>query len=350
VYGTKMMKFLKSKGTWAALLIGLIGVGVVLYAWQLPPFTSSIQTTNNAFVRGRVTLISPQLAAYIVEVPVIDYQHVEKGDLLVKLDDRIYVQQLEQAEGALAQQRNSLDNYEQNRASKQASLDYARAQLEAARASLAQAQADAGRSESLLASGLSPQSSNDQARAALLQAQSSVAQAEANVSVAEQNLLLVEGSVPALQGAVRGAEATVELARINLANTRILAPVAGVLGEVTARVGQFVSAGSQLTSVTPSDRWVVANFKETQLPGIHIGQQAIFTVDALSHAQLKGHIAEISPATGSEFSVIKPDNATGNFTKIAQRVPVRIELDPDQELASKLLPGMSVEVFVDTKL
>ena len=346
----KIKELLTSKGSWAAFLIGIIGVGVVLYAWQLPPFTSSVEATNNAFVRGRVTMIAPQLAAYVREVPVTDYQQVKKGDLLVQLDDRIYRQQLVQAEGALAQQRNALDNYEGNRASKQASVEYARAQLEAANASLERAQADATRSESLLASGLSPQSSNDQVHAALLQAQSSVAQAQANVSVADQNLALFEGSVPALQGAVSSAEAAVELAKINLANTQIVAPVDGALGEVAARVGQFVSTGTQLTSVTPPERWVVANFKETQMPGIHVGQDVSFTVDALAHTQLRGHISEISPATGSEFSIIRPDNATGNFTKIAQRIPVRIELEPDQDLASQLLPGMSVEVAVDTKL
>ncbi len=346
----KLKKLFTSKGSWAALIIGILGVATVLYAWQLPPFTSTIHATNDAFVRGRVTMIAPQLAAYVAEVPVTDYQQVKKGDVLVKLDDRIYQQQLEQAEGALAQQRSALDNYQQNRASKQASLDYARAQMEAAQAALQRAQADANRSESLLASGLTPQSGNDQVRAALLQAQSGVAQAQANISVAEQNLALVEGSVPALQGAVRSAEAAVELAKINLANTLVTAPVDGVLGEVTARVGQFVSTGSQLTSVTPAYRWVVANFKETQMFGIHVGQPAMFKVDALNHAELRGHITEISPATGSEFSVIKPDNATGNFTKIAQRIPVRIELDPDQELVERLLPGMSVEVSVDTSL
>lgn len=344
----KIKELLTSKGSWAALVIGVLGVAVVLYAWQLPPFTSSIQATNNAYIRGRVTMIAPQLAAYVVDVPATDYKQVKKGDLLVQLDDRIYVQQLEQAQGALAQQQNALDNYEQNRASKQASVDFAKAQLEAAQAALERAQADAGRSASLLASGLSPQSSSDQVQAALLQAQAGVAQAQANVSIAQQNLGLVEGSVPGLQGAVRSAEAAVELARINLANTQITAPVDGVLGEVTARVGQFVSIGTQLTSLTPADRWVVANFKETQMPGLHVGQQASFTVDALGHKLLTGHIAEISPATGSEFSVIKPDNATGNFTKIAQRIPVRIELDPDQELAGYLLPGMSVEVSVGT--
>ncbi len=339
-----------SKATVPVLVVGLLGVGAVLYAWQLPPFTSSVQTTNNAYVKGRVTIIAPQLPGYIADVPVSDYQSVKKGDVLVQLDDRIYVQQIAQAEAALQQQQNTLANFAQNRASKQASIDLANAQLQSAQAALGKAQSDAERSNSLFASGLSPQAAADQVQSALAQAQSSVLQAKASVSIAEQNLALVEASKPALEGAVKGAEATVELARINLANTKIVAPVDGILGEVTVRVGQYVSTGSQLTSVTPPDTWIVANFKETQLADIAVGQLASFSVDALGRQTLTGHISQISPAAGSEFSVLKPDNATGNFTKIAQRIPVRIELDPDQPLAARLLPGMSVEVAIDTAM
>lgn len=344
----RIKELVLSKATVPALLAGIVGIAVVLYAWQLPPFTSTVQTTNNAFVKGRVTLIAPQLPGYVVAVPVTDYLHVKKGDLLVQLDDRIYVQQRAQAEAALLQQENALANYAQNYASKQASVDLATAQLAAAQAALDNAQAVAGRSDSLLASGLSAQSTADQVRSSLLQAQSSVAQAQASLSIAQQNLTLVEGGKPALEGAVKGAQAAVELARINVSNTRIVAPVDGVLGEVTARLGQYVSVGSQLTSVTPPQTWVIANFKETQMYGIVVGQEVSFTVDALNHVALSGHISEISPAAGSEFSVLKPDNATGNFTKVAQRIPVRIEVDPDQPVSASLLPGMSVEVAVDT--
>jgi len=337
-----------SKATIPALLAGVAGVLVVLYAWQLPPFTSTIQTTNNAYIKGKVTLIAPQLAGYVVEVPVSDYQPVKKGDVLVKLDDRIYVQQMAQAEATLQQQQNALDNFEQNQASKKASVDLANAQLQSAQAVLSKAESDAGRNNSLVASGISTQSSADQVQAALVQAQANVAQARASISIAEQNLALVEAGKPALEGAVKGAEAAVQLVKINLSNTKILAPVDGTLGEVTARVGQYVSVGSQLTSVTPPHTWIVANFKETQLAGLQIDQKVNFTVDALNHMAMTGHISEISPAAGSEFSVLKPDNATGNFTKVAQRIPVRIEIDPDQASANHLLPGMSVEVSIDT--
>lgn len=344
----RIKELVLSKATIPAVLVGILGVCAVLYAWQLPPFTSSVQSTNNAYVKGRVTLIAPQLAGYIVNVPATDYASVHKGDLLVQLDDRIYVQQLAQAEATLLQQQNALANYDQNYASKQASVDLANAQLTAAQAALAKAQADSTRTDSLLASGLSPQSTVDQVTSALAQAQSSVDQATASVSIAQQNVALVEGTKPALEGSVKGAEATVELARINISNTKIVAPVDGVLGEVTARLGQYVSIGTQLTSVTPPYTWVVANFKETQLSGISVGQAVSITVDALNRGALTGHITQISPAAGSEFSVLKPDNATGNFTKIAQRIPVRVEIDPDQALAQRLLPGMSVEVMVDT--
>lgn len=344
----RFTELVRSKATIPALMAGIAGVLVVLYAWQLPPFSSSVQTTNNAFIKGRVTMIAPQLAGYVVEVPVTDYQLVQQGDLLVQLDDRIYRQQLAQAEATLIQQQNNLSNFEQNRASKIASVDLAKAQLEAAEAALAKANADAERSQSLFASGLSAQASADQVQAALSQAQSGVAQAQASVSIAQENLSLVEGGKAGLEGAVKGAEAAVQLAKINLSNTAIVAPVAGRLGEVTARIGQYVSVGSQMTSVTPPQTWIVANFKETQMAGLKVGQEVSVTVDALDHAAVVGHISEISPATGSEFSVLKPDNATGNFTKIAQRIPVRIEIDPGQLPDVQLLPGMSVEVAVDT--
>jgi len=344
----RFKELITSKATIPAALAGIAGVLVVLYAWQLPPFTSSVQSTNNAYVKGQVTILAPQLAGYVVKVPVTDYLTVKKGDLLVQLDDRIYVQQLSQAKATLAQQESALANYDANYAAKKSSVDLAKAQLAAAEAALEKAERDAGRSSSLLKSGIAPQSSADQVTAALAQAEAGVTQAKASVAIAEQNLALVEAGKPGLEAAVKGAEAAVQLAEINLSNTRIVAPVDGRLGEVTARVGQYVSVGTQLTSVTPPHTWIIANFKETQMAGLAIGQEASFTVDALNAGAMTGRISEISPAAGSEFSVLKPDNATGNFTKVAQRIPVRIEIDPDQAMAQRLLPGMSVEVSVDT--
>ncbi len=146
-----------------------------------------------------------------------------------------------------------------------------------------------------------------------------------------------------------GAEAAVHLAEIDLQNTRIVAPEDGRLGEVGARLGQYVSAGTQLLALVPKRFWVVANFKETQLSGMKVGQPATFVVDALPDEKLHGRVERFSPATGSEFSVLKADNATGNFTKVAQRLPVRIAIDDGQDLANRLAPGMSVVVSIDTR-
>jgi len=342
----RIQEIATSKIALAALAGGAVGVLVILYAWQLPPFASAVQTTNNAYVRGQVTLMSPQLAGYVTAVKVTDYMQVKQGDLLVQIDDRMYRQQLAQAEATLAQQQAALDNFALGQAARQASLDLANAQLESARAALEKAELDNKRTGSLVDRGISTQASGDQTRVALLQAKSGVSQAQASVEIAAQNLALNTASRSSLEAAVHSAEAAVELANINLGNTRIVAPADGRLGEVAARVGQYVAAGTLLTSVTPPQSWIIANFKETQLHGMTAGQPASFRVDAIPGVRFDGHITRISPAAGSEFSVLKADNATGNFTKVPQRVPVRIEVD--QGPADELRPGMSVEVTVDT--
>ncbi|MEE7547588.1 HlyD family secretion protein, partial [Xanthomonas sp. Kuri4-1] len=151
-----------------------------------------------------------------------------------------------------------------------------------------------------------------------------------------------------LEAAVASAEAAVRLAQINLDNTRIVAPRDGQLGQLGVREGAYVTNGTQLMALVPGTLWVVANLKETQMANVRIGQRARFSVDALDNARLTGRVQEISPAAGSEFSVLPADNATGNFVKIAQRIPVRIRIDPGQALARRLRPGMSVVVAIDT--
>ena len=184
----------------------------------------------------------------------------------------------------------------------------------------------------------------DQAETALEQAQSAVTQAQAALEVSKQDLETIKVSRGSLEAAVGGAVAAVNLAEIDMTNTKVLAPRDGTVGEVGAKLGQYVTAGTQLMAVVPPDVWIIANFKETQLSDIRIGQPVTFTVDALNRKRLNGHVERFAPATGSEFSVLKPDNATGNFTKVAQRISVRISVDPGQDLAQYLAPGMSVVV------
>jgi multidrug resistance efflux pump len=343
-----MSKVYRSASTIVAAIIGITGALLVLYAWRLPPFTSTVQTTDNAYVRGQVTIISPQLAGYVEQVLVQDFQHVTAGQELVIIDDRIYEQRLEQAKATLATQEAALANSEQKQRSAEANITSSQAKVESAQAAVTQAEASWNRIAPLLVRGVVTQSQADQARATLDQATAALHQAQAALEVSRQDLASTLVNRQSLEAAVQGAQAAVRLAEIDMQNTKIVAPEDGQLGEVGARVGQYVSAGTQLTTIVPQRIWVIANFKETQIPGMKAGQPVTFTVDALEHAQLTGHIERFSPAAGSEFSVIRTDNATGNFTKVAQRIPVRISIDPGQPLAERLAPGMSVVASVDT--
>ncbi|SHF18372.1 Multidrug resistance efflux pump [Kaistia soli DSM 19436] len=343
-----MSKFFRSKIPYVIGLAGIAGALLVLYAWQLPPFNSTVVSTDNAYVRGQVTLLSAQGAGTVTAVHVRDYQPVRQGDVLVEIDDRTAHEQLASAEAGLQTAKASLDSFSANRAAKVASLDLAKAQLLSAEAGLEKAKLDSTRTASLVTKGITSQSTGDQAHVALQQADAAVAQANANIGIAEQNVALVDAGRPSLEAAVASAEAAVSLARITLGNLKVVAPVDGRLGEVGVRVGQYVAAGTSLTSVTPDAAWVIANFKETQVGRMAVGQPARFTVDALVRQTFTGRVIHFAPAAGSEFSVIKADNATGNFTKVPQRISARIEIDPGQAAADGLRPGMSVVVTVDT--
>jgi multidrug resistance efflux pump len=328
--------------------IALIGVLVVLYAWRLPPFTSPIVSTENALVRGQVTVIGTQLSGYVTQVHVQDFQHVKQGELLVEIDRRIYEQRYEQAQAQLAAQQAALENWGQSRRSAAATIALQEAALANARAQASRADADLARVEQLVQDGSLSQRERDAQRAAQAQARAAVAQAQANVEISRQQSQSVTVNRAALEAAVANAAAALKAAKVDLDNTRIVAPSDGQLGQVGVRRGAFVNSGAQLMGLVPRQMWVIANLKETQMNGIRVGQSATFKVDALDGAVLTGQVERISPATGSEFSVLPADNATGNYVKIAQRIPVRIRIDAGQRLADRLRPGMSVIVSIDT--
>lgn len=330
-----------------ALGIGLTGMLFVLHAWGLPPFTSSVQITDNAYVRGAVTTISPQVAGYIVEVPVQDYAEIRAGDLIARIDDRSYRARLDQAQASLASARAALASLDLQRQSREAAVAVATAQIHNAEVVLAKAQLDLRRVIPLLESNVQSRSRGDDLRAAERQAEVGLEQARAAHLVAERALAETLGLRPNLEATIRGAEAAVHLAEIDLGNTRVVAPRDGRLGEIGARLGQYVAPGTQLTALVPDQVWVIANYKENQIAGMHPGQAATLRVDALGGLALSGHVERFSPAAGSEFSVIRADNATGNFTKVAQRLPVRIAIDPGQPMAGLVSPGMSVVVSID---
>ena len=330
------------------IAIGLVAIGLVLYAWKLPPFQSAVVRTDNAYVRGQTTVISPQVTGYVTRVYVQDFEDVAAGTPLVQIDPRIYQQKVEQAHAQVLAAESNLNNTQQSLTSNQSTVIARNASIANAEALLKKAQADMARVQELVGLGsLSPRE-GDQARAALQQAQAAVAEAHAQKAVAEQGVKSTHVGTQGLQAAVAQAQAQEQLAQIDLNNTTIKAPQQGRLSEISVKQGQLVNAGTQLMYLVPKHVWVVANFKETQTANIKVGQAATVRVDALGGAELRGKVERIAPAAGSEFSVIRPDNATGNFVKVAQRIAVRIQIDPNQELATRLSPGMSVEASVDT--
>ncbi|WP_122678482.1 HlyD family secretion protein [Pseudomonas viridiflava] len=328
--------------------VALAGVLIVLYAWQLPPFTSPIQSTENAQVRGQTTLISPQLSGYVYEVPVQDFQFVKTGDLLVRLDDRIYKQRLDQALAQLDVQKASLANNLQQRRSAEATIVQRQAQLQNTIAQSRKSAADLRRNQALVTDGSVSKSELDVTRAADAQASAAVAEAKATLQIAREDLQTVIVNRGSLEASVANAEAAIQLARIDLDNTRIVAPRDGQLGQIGVRLGAYVNSGAQLMALVPERRWIIANMKETQMADVRLGQSVSFTVDALDDQTMHGRVQCISPAAGSEFSLLPADNATGNFVKISQRIPVRIIVDDNQPLLERLRPGMSVVASIDT--
>ncbi|TXG99729.1 MAG: HlyD family secretion protein [Rhodocyclaceae bacterium] len=326
----------------------VLGALAALYAWQLPPFRSDSQTTDNAYVRGQTTIISPQVTGYVTEVLVQDFAQVAAGQALVRIDDRIYRQRAAQGQAGIATQTASLDNAGQNRRSSEAQVRLQEASVANARAQLAKAQADMRRVDELADEGSVSLRERDQTLAALRQAQAGVTQAMAQRDIAREQLRSVNVGQGGLEAQVENATASRDLAQIDLDNTIIRAPRAGRLSEVAVREGQLVSPGAQLMYLVPERLWVVANFKEAQTAEIRVGQSATLEIDALGGLELTGKVQSVSPAAGSEFSVIKPDTGAGNFVKVPQRIAVRIRIDPGQRAAQRLGPGMSVIATVHT--
>lgn len=329
-------------------LVLIIGIGMILWAWKIGPFDSAVESTDNSYIKGKTTVLSSQINGYVKDVLVSDFDHVKKGQVLMHIDATTYDQKVTQAEAGVDQAKNNLSNQSQNIAQRKADIVAAEAKVEQARAAYQLSLAQQQRYQQLGDSGAASKSEQDKAitdtqnNLALLQ------QAQANVLVAQEALKTAQVAETGLKAQVTNAAAQLDQAQTTKNYSSITAPMDGQLGEVNPRVGQYVAAGTQLLYLIPQQTWVTANFKETQIANMKIGQKAWFTVDALNHQKFTGHVEQISPAAGSEFSVLKADNATGNFTKVVQRIAVRIAIDPNQTGIENLRPGMSVISSVDT--
>ena len=330
-------------------LILIIGIGIILWAWKIGPFDSAVESTDNSYVKGKTTVLSSQINGYVKDVLVSDFDHVKKGQVLMHIDATTYDQKVTQAEAGVDQAQNALSNQSQNIAQRKADIVAAEAKVEQARAAYQLSLAQQQRYQQLGDSGAASKSEQDKAFADTQNNLALLQQAQANVLVAKEALKTAKVAETGLKAQVTNAAAQLDQAQTTKNYSSIIAPMDGQLGEVNPRVGQYVAAGTQLLYLIPQQTWVTANFKETQIANMKIGQKAWFTVDALNHQKFTGHVEQISPAAGSEFSVLKADNATGNFTKVVQRIAVRIAIDPNQTGIETLRPGMSVISSVDTQ-
>jgi len=335
-------------GSGLIVVLVIAAIVAILYAWQLWPFGGRYEQTDDAFVRGQTTVISPQVSGYVSAIPVRDFQNVNAGDVLVRIEDNIYGAKVAQARANVLTQVANLQNSDQAQRSKEASTLSQDAGIAGAQAQLARARADWARLEPLVKKGWATRAQEDQTRASLRLAEAQLGQAQAARLIGTQDVRTVVVGRSGLNASVEAAKAQARLAEIDLNHTVIRAPLGGQLGEVAVRQGQYVTAGTQLMFLVPRTYWVTANYKEAQTRNMRVGDPASFTVDALGGKRLKGHVENMAPAAGSEFAVLRPDNATGNFVKVAQRIAVRIRIDPDQPLAERLRPGMSVVARIRT--
>lgn len=331
-----------------SVLALVFSVALILQVWGIGPFSSGIEKTDNALVRGRTTVIAPQVSGYVAKVLVRDYDPVRPGQLLALIDDGIYQAKVAQAQANLDAQIAGLANSRQARSARAAEIGGQDAAASDAVAQLIRARADMARASDLVADGSISRRERDEAAAALAQAEAGVRRAVANTRIANEDLRTVEVGRAGLLAQVEAARAQLRLAQIDLLHTVIRAPESGELGEIHVRRGQFVTNGTALMELVPPDRYVIAQYKEAQTARIRAGQAVTFSVDALGGETLRGHVARIAPASGWEFAVLKPDNATGNFVKVPQRIGILIAIDKGQSLAARLRPGMSVLTRIDT--
>ncbi|WP_321937379.1 HlyD family secretion protein [Paraburkholderia sp. J8-2] len=331
------------------LRIAAVIVVVVIAAWAGMKLLShsSSESTNDAYVTADFTLVAPRVAGQITDVLANDNEDVKAGQLLVRIDDRDYRAALMSAQAEVAGAKASVANLDAQIARQPSLVDQARATLRADDASISFARANATRYQNLAAAGAGAAQEQQQASSTLAEQLAQQSHDQAVLTATEQNLDVLRTERDKAAGALEHTEAVLEQAKLNLSYTEIRAPVDGKVGRRSARVGAFVTPGAPVLAIVPlADAYVVANFQESQITNMRPGERVRVTVDSLPGVVIRGRIDSLAPATGVSFAPIAPDNATGNFTKVVQRVPVKITIDRGQPAAAALSVGLSVEAEV----
>jgi membrane fusion protein (multidrug efflux system) len=333
----------------AAVLCVLAIAGLIAGARWLV-YGRYIESTDDAYLRADSVTVSPRVNGYVDQVYVIDNQFVKVGDPLVRIDLRNYQAALSQQDATVDARSADIKAAENQIAQQGATVESARAQLVGAEAAAKFADDEATRFKGLRDQGVETDERYAQAANDRNQADASVLGAQANVKVAERQLETLGSQVNQARAQLEAAKAAANAARLNLDDTVIRASINGRIGDKTVQLGQFVQPGTRLMSVVPvQDVYLVANYKETQVRRMRVGQKATVNVDALGDGPIPGIVESFAPGTGAQFALLPPENATGNFIKIVQRVPVRIRLTPARDVAPRLVPGLSVSVDIDTR-
>jgi membrane fusion protein (multidrug efflux system) len=330
-------------------VLSLVGAGAVtggLY-WYDHRFEES---TDNAYIHGEITAIAPQVSGRVSTLLVGDNERVQAGQVLLRLDDRDYQAQRDQAVAGVAAARAAIQGTEKRLLAQQATIAEAEAGIATWTAEQSRAQRELGRVNSLARNDYASRQKQDTARADSEKANAGLIQAKAKVDTARSQIAVLEADRAAQEASLAEAQATLEVATVNLDHTIITAPIDGVVGNRAVREGQYVGPGTQMMALVPmKDVWIEANYKETQITHMVPGQAVTITFDAYPDLTVTGRVQSLAPASGAQFSLLPAENASGNFTKIVQRVPVRIIIDQGQPMSGQLRPGLSAIATVDTQ-
>jgi membrane fusion protein (multidrug efflux system) len=342
------------RGVGVRLFILLLAAGLIAFVaaeWDWWVGSARLQSTDDAYLQADLTPLAARVPGYVRRVLVNDFQRVKDGDLLVEIQDDDYRAQLRQAEGNADNAKVAIATIEQQKTLQKALIEQAEAMVAASEADLTRYHLETVRQQALLATGIAgTRQTVEQAVDNEKRAEATLALNFAQLDQQRQQVNVLDSQEKQAQAMLAEQQAARDLAQINLGYTRITAPVDGMVGQRQVQAGQYLNAGTQVISLVPLPHvWVVANYKETQMTRVRIGQPARVTVDTFPGTVLHGHVDSWSPASGAQFSLLPPDNATGNFTKVVQRIPVKIVLEPDPAVDDLLRPGMSVIATIDTK-
>jgi membrane fusion protein, multidrug efflux system len=324
--------------------------GAAWYGWNYLTVGQYLVSTDDAYVKADNTTVAPKISGYLHEVPVGDNERVKAGQILARIDQRDFRVALDQAEADVAAARAAIASKQAQLEIQQSVIGAAKATVDADQATVTFASQENKRYTDLATTGYGSLQNAQQAQSRIANAQATTQRDLANLDSALKQVDLLKAELLQAKATLARAEALQSQAQLNLDYTNIVAPIDGTVGNRTLRVGQFVQAGTQLMSVVPArGAYVVANFKETQLTDVRAGQLVDIAIDMFPGQAAHGHVDSIAPASGQEFALLPPDNATGNFTKVVQRIPVKIVLDPSNDASIGLRPGMSVIPTIQTR-